>query len=175
LPLSVKTRLGSKNKDEIFTFAKRMENAGVRAIAVHGRTLNQGFKGSSDWEPIYKLKEQTKMYVLGNGDIQSRDMIKARLENLDGVLIGRGALGNPFIFKSLDRIEPKEILSVALRQAIMAEKNKGKRGLIEMRKHLAWYVKGLPNARSLRQKLVKIENIKDIKDIIKSEVGHYDS
>lgn len=167
LPVSVKTRLGKNKKTEIFDFAKRMEEAGAIAIAVHGRTFLQDFSGEADWSPIYKLKEKTKMIVLGNGDIRQQSEIKKKIKNLDGVLIGRGTLGNPFIFseKEPDR---KQIIDTILSQAKIALAQKGERGLIEMRKHLGWYVKGMLGAKSLRQRLVQIKTIEEIKKILKS-------
>lgn len=166
LPLSVKTRLGAKKKTEIFDFAKRMESAGVQAVAIHGRTLNQGFKGEADWEPIYKTANLVKVPVLGNGDIKSKQEIKSRLKNLAGVLIGRGALGNPFIFSRREVISRQKIEQTILKHARLVFKEKEERGLIEMRKHLGWYVKGWPEARALRQRLVRIKTIEEIKEIL---------
>lgn len=165
--LSVKTRLGAKKKTEIFDFAKRMESAGVQAIAIHGRTLKQGFKGEADWQPIYKTAKLVKIPVLGNGDIKNHKEIKNRIKNLAGVLIGRGALGNPFIFNQKDKPDFKEIKKVILKHAYLAEEEKGERGLIEMRKHLCWYVRGMTGAKKLRQRLVKIKMIGEIKRVLK--------
>ncbi|TSC91848.1 MAG: nifR3 family TIM-barrel protein [Candidatus Berkelbacteria bacterium Licking1014_96] len=166
IPLSVKTRLGARKKTEIFDFSRRMESVGAKAIAIHGRTLSQGFKGEADWGPIYKTAGIVKIPVLGNGDIKSNQEIKSRLKNLAGVLIGRGALGNPFIFGRQKEVSRKKIKETMLKHARLAEKEKGDRGLIEMRKHLGWYVKGWPKAKSLRQRLVRVETIEEIKKIL---------
>lgn len=177
LPLSVKTRLGAKKKTEIFDFAKRMESAGAKEIAIHGRTLSQGFKGEADWEPIYRAANLVKIPVLGNGDIKSQTDIDRRLtgslaerdmaspDSLAGVMIGRGALGNPFIFSRQEEASWQKIKETILKHAQLAKKEKGERGLMEMRKHLAWYVKGWPEAKSLRQRLVRVETIEEIKEI----------
>lgn len=166
LPLSVKIRLGAKKKTEVFDFAQRMEAAGIKAIAIHGRTLKQGFKGEADWEPIYQTAKLIKIPVLGNGDIKSNQEIKNRLKGLAGVLIGRGALGNPFIFNRQKKVGREKIKEIILKHARLAQKEKGKRGLIELRKHLGWYVRGWPEAKSLRQKLVRIETIEEINKIL---------
>lgn len=187
IPLSVKTRLGEKRKTEIYDFAKRMEEMGAQAVAIHGRTLKQEYKGLADWKLIYKVAEMVKIPVLGNGDIKSQKDIAQRLSEgkLDGILIGRGAFGNPFIFHGVRAIKkdperfvknegfefaavsPNERRETILKQANYALEIKGERGLIELRKHLAAYVKGMPKAKQLRQKLVKINTIKDIKNILK--------
>ena len=166
IPLSVKARFGVNKKTEIFDFAKRMETAGAKAIAIHGRTLRQGFKGEADWQPIYKAADLVKIPVLGNGDIKNYQEIKNKIKNLAGALIGRGALGNPFIFSPQEEIKHKKIKETMLKHARLAKREKGERGLLEMRKHLGWYVKGWPEARSLRQRLVQIKTINDIKKII---------
>lgn len=169
LPLSVKCRLGAKKKDEIFDFAKRMEKAGAAAIAIHGRTLKQGFKGEADWKPIYEVKKKTKMIVIGNGDIKERRKIDKRLGEgkIDGVMIGRGALGNPFIFSINRPSSIEKVIKVALEHAKLAYKEKGKRGIIGMRKHLAWYIKGFPDSRKLRQRLARVESLGEIEKILK--------
>jgi nifR3 family TIM-barrel protein len=188
IPLSVKTRLGAKNKTEIINFAKRMEHSGVDAIAIHGRTLNQGYSGTADWKPIYKVKKELKIKVLGNGDLKNKTDIAKKLNdgNLDGVLIGRGAFGNPFIFNSIRAIKKdpsrfleekgfkfmevsaKERLETIILHSEFVFDAKGERGLIELRKHLCAYEKGMLKAKQLRQKLVKVETIEDIKRILNS-------
>lgn len=232
IPLSVKTRLGEKRKTEIYDFAKRMEAMGAKAIAIHGRTLKQRYKGSADWKPILRVAEMVKIPVLGNGDIKSQKDIAQRLAEgkLSGVLIGRGAFGNPFIFHGVRAIKKdperfignrlntsrlasrmkanrgsgaatlptnpprypaaggvgfiknegfefaamssKERTETMLNQANYALETKGERGLIELRKHLAAYVKGMPKAKQLRQKLVQIETIEDIKKILESGIKY---
>lgn len=182
IPLSVKTRLGAKKKTEIFDFAKRMENSGIKALAIHGRTLSQGFKGEADWEPIYQTAELVSIPILGNGDLRNRKDITKKLtvnkkqltENkLAGVLIGRGALGNPFIFSRQEKVSHKRIKEIMLKHVQIMEKEKGERGLIEMRKHLSWYVKGMPGAKQLRQRLVKIKTIEEIKNIFELRIRNY--
>jgi nifR3 family TIM-barrel protein len=187
IPLSVKTRLGEKKKTEIYDFAKRMEATGAKAIAIHGRTLKQGYKGAADWKPIYKVAEMVEIPVLGNGDIKSQKDIAQRLTEgkLSGVLIGRGAFGNPFIFHGVRVIKKdperfiknegfefaamssKERIETMLNQANYALETKGERGLIELRKHLAAYVKGNKKAKEIRSKLVQTSTIKEIEKVLK--------
>lgn len=192
IPLSVKTRLGESKKTDIYDFAKKMEAMGAKAIAIHGRTLKQGYRGLADWKPIYKVAEMVKIPVLGNGDIKSQKDIAQRLAEgkISGVLIGRGAFGNPFIFHGVKAIkkDPKRFIrnegfefaavgsnerrETILKQANYALETKGERGLIELRKHLAAYVKGMPKAKQLRQRLVQVETIEDIKKILESGIKY---
>ncbi|MCX6811505.1 MAG: tRNA-dihydrouridine synthase family protein [Candidatus Berkelbacteria bacterium] len=187
IPLSVKTRLGEKRKTEIYDFAKRMEEMGTKAIAIHGRTLKQGYKGSADWKPIYKVAAMVSIFVLGNGDIKNQKDIAGRLSQakISGVLIGRGAFGNPFIFHGVRAIkkDPERFIKnegfefaavssnerreTILKQANYALETKGKRGLIELRKHLAAYVKGSKNAKEIRSRLVKTSTCDEIETVLK--------
>jgi len=183
IPLSVKCRLGLKNKKEIFDFAKRMEDAGISALTIHGRTLKQGFSGQADWWPIYEVKKMLKnVIILGNGDVFFKKDLALRLSEgkIDGVLIGRGALGNPFIFegakvikrnpqkylKGKGFIEPninmKEKARIAVEHAELAYKEKGERGIIEMRKQIGLYLKGENEAKKLRTELVRVESVDDV-------------
>jgi len=182
LPVSVKTRLGWKNDQEILTFTPKMVKAGISAIIIHGRTVADGFSGSARWENIYKVKEMfgDKLIVIGNGDIKLIQNSKLKIQNygehsvlgvLDGYAIGRGAFGKPQIFgvakdNSEMIIDKSELRHTILEHAQLAYKCKGEHGIIEFRKHLLAYLKGMPKAKELRKQAVLIKTVKDIEKII---------
>ncbi|MFA4941739.1 MAG: tRNA-dihydrouridine synthase [Patescibacteria group bacterium] len=172
LPVSIKTRAGVGNVD-ILKFLKYMKGLDIKAIMIHGRTFSQGFSGPVDFEIIKKTRKYFSGIIIANGgviDKKSADelLIKSKA---DGIGVGQGALGRPWIFSNLkdgnEKIKTKkEIFRIALNHAKLMKKLKGKQGIVEMRKHLCWYVQGLPDARKLREKLVKVENLKEIKNIL---------
>lgn len=185
LPVSVKTRLGWENDDEILEFAPLLAKAGIDAIIIHGRTYKDGFKGKARWENIYKVKELLgdKVAVIGNGDIKSVSSIKYKVSRggkqaiLDGVAIGRATFGNPGIFKSMKSNNspqpqtpnpklPSPDSKLILRHAELAYEMKGEHGIIEFRKHLLSYLKGMKDAKNLRKEAVRIEKINDIEAIL---------
>jgi len=176
LPLSVKTRLGWERDDEILEFAPKLIAAGADALIIHGRTYKDGFSGQARWENIYQVKNEvrSKNYgtiVIGNGDIREHKDIKKRLKNLDGVAIGRGAVGNPFVFNKeyIGLSEEKKIglrKKTILKQAKLALNYKGGKGIIELRKHLLSYFRGHERAKELRKEFVKVKNIADIKEVL---------
>lgn len=170
LEITVKTRLGWSSPDEILSFAPLLEKAGASGLFLHGRTYQQGFSGTSDWQNIYKVKEILKIPVIGNGDIKSLKDFQLKLKNLDGVLVGRATFGNPWLIGELtgECSRPKDILEkipLILRQAELAEEILGKKGMLELRKHLVCYVKGLENASDLRVELVSVNTAQDVKNI----------
>ena len=188
LPVSVKTRLGFKNKNEILSFGPKMEKAGADALCVHARTYKQGFSGPIDLEIIKKLKSKLKIPLIVSGGIYEPEDAKKVLNKTkaNGIMIARGALGRPWIFKEISyelreyrcqfceyaNIEKNtlsfdwaRIKKTALKHAALAYKSKGDYGIIEMRKHLAWYVKNQPNAKELRRKLVRVETVEEIENI----------
>ena len=176
LPLSVKTRLGWERDGEISEFAPKLIAAGADALIIHGRTYKDGFSGQARWENIYQVKNEvrSKNYgtiVIGNGDIREHKDIKKRLKNLDGVAIGRGAVGNPFVFNKeyIGLSEEKKIglrKKTILKQAKLALNYKGGKGIIELRKHLLSYFRGHERAKELRKEFVKVKNIADIKEVL---------
>ena len=175
LPLSVKTRLGWENDDEILEFGLKLIEAGVDALIIHGRIYKDGFSGKSRWENIYLLKskiQSSNVKIIGNGDIKSFRGIKEKVGNLDGVAIGRGTIGNPFIFNSkFDRLSENRKLELKkktiLEHAKLAFEIKGERGVIELRKHLLAYFKGHSQAKKLRKEFVDTSNVLDIKKVLK--------
>jgi len=171
VPVSVKTRLGWTNDTDILEFAKKIEGAGADLISIHGRTRKQGYSGQANWERIAEVKKQLSIPVLANGDIRNREDIERCLEvsGADGVMIGRGALGNPWIFLSRDkryvvRDNFEEIISVVLKHAKLHEERYG--SLVSFRKHLVYYFKELPSIREFRQRLVNVSNIKELEVVL---------
>ncbi len=170
LPVSVKTRLGWNDPDAILDFGPRIARAGASALMIHGRTYAQAFGGISDWTNIYKLKDLVQIPVLGNGDIKSLTDFENQIGNLDGVLIGRATFGNPWLLGTLtgECTEPqslREKLPTIFRQAELADELLGRKGMLELRKHLACYVKGIEGAGELRAKLVTVDSPAEVKQI----------
>lgn len=179
LPVSVKTRVGVDKIDVDFMidFCQKIEKAGARLITLHGRTAKQMYQGLADWNIMYEIKKNIKIPVIGNGDIRSKEDAIAKLGNLDGIMIGRGTMGNVWvmgeIYAALHNKEfnsPKtfyEKLPWFIKHCELNAECKGERiGMMEMRKHLATYVKGLPNAAEIRSKLVRVESFKEAKEIL---------
>jgi len=171
-PVSVKTRAGWSDEKEILKFAPMVEKAGADAIAIHGRTKIMGYSGRANWEIIGRVKEKLSIPVLANGDIVDFVSFKKAMEisGADGVLIGRGALGNPWIFQNIknkkDRRPPVgEIKKIILEQAKLHLARYGE--LISFRKHVLNYFKGSPGAKKIREKMVQIKLLKDLMEALK--------
>lgn len=173
LPVSVKTRLGflAYEEENFHKFCKNLQSAGAKLITIHGRTTKQGFTDKSDWKPIYKIKKILKIPVIGNGDIDSPETAAKKLKDLDGIMVGRATFGNPlimhYIYKSLHpKVKlPKKLpnwIELAKMHIKLSVETKGeKRGMLEMRKHLAAYIKGFKNAAKYRKRLVLVETEKE--------------
>lgn len=179
VPLSVKIRAGWEEHTECLEFSKIVEAAGADLITVHGRTKKQGYSGKSDWDMIAQMKKQVSIPVLANGDVFSEPLFFDALETTecDGVLIARGALGNPWIFKQIEErlagktpteVTMKERIRVVKMHADLHAEQYGERGLVAFRKHLSWYFKGLPGAKQFREKLVRISTIDELRSILDS-------
>ena len=169
VPVSVKTRLGWINKLDILDFSKELEKAGVDFISIHGRTKKQGYSGKADWEIIKQVKQNLSIPVIANGDIFLKSDIKKCLDftGADGVMIGRGALGNPGIFSDKNK-SIKDLKKIILFHAKKHQKFYGKEfGLKTFRKHLLFYFKGINNIKEIKQELVKVNTIRELKDILK--------
>ena len=173
VPVSIKTRLGWSKDDEILEFAPKLEQAGADLISIHGRTKSQGYSGVANWEMIGKVKELVKIPVIANGNIVTREDMKHCLEvtRADGVMIGRGSLGNPWIFQQYPNIQIskypqlQDIIDVVLQHAKLHEQYYG--NLVTFRKHLAHYFKGISGMKALRQELMKISTLEELKNILK--------
>ncbi len=166
IPVSIKTRLGWSNPKDIFKFAKIIERAGADALTIHGRTYKQGFVGPADLEIISKVACQLKIPVIANGGIDNSilHLNSYFFTSVDGFMLGRGALGNPWAFDKVygSKVRESERKKIILKHAKLEYRLKGERGIIELRKHLSFYVKDFKNAKKLREKLVHVESIEDI-------------
>jgi tRNA-dihydrouridine synthase B len=179
VPVTVKTRIGWNEQEiNILEFARRMEDAGAKAITVHGRTRAQGYNGTAKWEWIRKVKETLKIPVIANGDIFSVEAAIACLEmtGADGVMCSRGTLGYPFLVGEIDHFlktgetlptpSPIERLQVAREHLIWLDEYKGSRGIRQARKHLTWYAKGFVGAAYLRGQLCIVDNLAQGLDLL---------
>ena len=157
LPVSVKMRLGFYDDKDLIETAKNFEKAGISALAIHGRTTKQKFSGSAQWEKIYEVKEHLKIPVIGNGDVISAEVALEKLKNLDGIMIGRAVLRNPWIFQQCRAafegkgILPKpplpEQLKFFRRHAKLAIEFKNEKwAMTELRKHFVHFIRGIPHA-----------------------------
>lgn len=170
-PLSVKIRLGWKEKTDCLEFAKRLEEAGADLITVHGRTKEQGYSGVADWEMIGEVKKQVSIPVLCNGDIHKPELVKKALEisGCDGVLIARGCLGNPWFFKQAREylefgeiktvVDIHERIRVMKRHAQLHVEHYGERGMHTFRKHISWYLKPLLVPKELKEKFMRVVSL----------------
>jgi len=172
VPVSVKTRLGWTNDDDILEFAPKLEKAGADLITIHGRTKKQGYSGQANWDRIAEVKKLVSVPVIANGDIRSQEDIDKCIDitRSDGVMIGRGALGKPWVFEvksQKSKVKSDEIVRVVLRHAQLHIEHYGDgHGLKTFRKHLLFYFKGFPGVKGLRQELVKVETMADLKKIL---------
>ncbi|MBU0620119.1 tRNA-dihydrouridine synthase family protein [Patescibacteria group bacterium] len=169
LPISIKLRSKS-GKISALTFLDNTRDLDIKAVMIHGRTKTQGFAGRVNYNIIKKSRNYFSGIILANGGVINKETGDKLLQktNADGLGIARGALGRPWIFQELISQSPKSIniSKIIIKHAKLLEKLKGKHGIIEMRKHLCWYVRGLPCARKLRAQLVRVKTIEDINAIL---------
>ena len=189
VPLTIKTRLGWGVGDrQVLDLAKTAEICGIDAIAVHGRVAAQGYSGRADWDIIAEVKNSVRIPVIANGDVVTpEDAARIfELTGCDGIMIGRGALGDPWVFKRIaeylrtgialpgptvpQKLEAAREHAVLL-QGILGEKRASK----EMRGHLIFYLKGMPGAPRWRERLMKTKSIEEIQDVLDEACGEHQS
>jgi len=189
LPVTVKTRLGwDEDTKYIVEVAERLQDVGIQAISIHGRTRQQMYKGEADWSLIRDVKENPRMNipVFGNGDVTTPEIAleKRNTYGVDGVMIGRASIGYPWIFREMkyffktgEHLAPPtmaERLIVAERHLEMSVKWKGERvGINEMRRHYTNYFKGIPNFKEHRMKLVTQDSYEVIKEVFEEIKANY--
>ncbi len=179
-PLTVKVRIGFENEPvDIVEIAKRVEDAGAAAIAVHGRTRQQYYSGTADWDTIRRVKEAVSIPVIGNGDVDSPEKAEALIKETgcDGVMVGRATRGNPWIFRELNhyfetgeklaRPSVEEVREMILRHARMQIDLKGEfTGIREMRKHVAWYTAGMRHSAALRRETNLVSSYEELEQLL---------
>lgn len=189
LPVTAKTRLGYDDENKnIIDIAERLQDVGIQALTIHGRTRSQLYKGDADWSLIGAVKNNPRMHIpiIGNGDITSAVKAKHAFDTygVDGIMVARGSIGQPWIFRDIkhylqtgeEHSYPKvsEIVALTKKHFQRAVELKGERGgVFEMRRHFAHYFKGLPNFRDNRIKLLRSLDVKEIYEILDWIVANY--
>ena len=183
-PVTVKIRKGFNDESiNAVEIAKIIEDAGAAAVAVHGRTREQYYSGKADWDIIRQVKEAVSIPVIGNGDVVSGESALAMMRETgcDGVMIGRGAQGNPWIFSELVEYEKtgvmpsrpsnEELKDMMLRHARLQIQYKGEYlGIREMRKHVSWYTTGLKNSAKLRGEINAVESYEELSKLLDEKI-----
>lgn len=182
LPVTVKTRLGwDDNTKNVYEVAERLQDIGIKALAIHGRTRAQLYKGQADWSMIKDVKRnpRIKIPIFGNGDVDSVEKAAAWRQEyeVDGIMIGRASIGYPWIFREikhffntgerLDGPTVSERVDVCNTHLVKSIEWKGdKTGIFEMRRHYANYFKGIPNFKEYRMKLVSLQDVNEIQEVL---------
>lgn len=181
VPVTVKIRKGwDANNIVAVEAAKRIEKAGASAITIHGRTRDEFYSGNADWDIIKQVKQSVSIPVIGNGDIKSKEDAIRMFEQtgVDGIMIGRAALGNPWIFREviaglgedseIKNVSNEEKLNIILKHIDLEVQEKGEITAVkEMRKHISWYIKNCKEASKFRDIVNKIENRQELEASLK--------
>ncbi|HEY8315128.1 MAG TPA: tRNA dihydrouridine synthase DusB [Candidatus Baltobacteraceae bacterium] len=184
-PVTMKMRLGWSEDNIVYVeVARRAQKAGVRAVTLHARTARQFYKGSADWEHIGRLKRAVDIPVIGNGDLDDADVAMRRMREtgVDAIMLGRATLGNPWLISQIrDLMEGRQAQSLPkpadrLRYALvhyatMVEELGEPRAVPQMRKHLALYLKGIPNAAILRERIMHIDDAREVVAVVEETIA----
>ncbi len=181
-PVTVKTRLGwDENSKIIVELAERLQDAGIKALTIHGRTRCQMYKGEADWTLIGEVKNNPRMHIpiIGNGDVSTPQRARECFSRygVDGIMVGRASFGHPWIFREIrhfldtgERLPPLSVaerVSLAKRHLALSIELKGEsRGVFEMRRHLSCYFKGLPDFKETRIRLVTTTDVSELYDTL---------
>jgi tRNA-dihydrouridine synthase B len=190
-PVTVKTRLGWDEKSlNILEVAERLQDVGIQALSIHGRTRAQMYKGSADWTLIGEVKNnpRIKIPIFGNGDVETPERVKEVREKygVDGVMIGRASIGYPWVFNEIkhflrtgQHLPPptiKQRVEVCKTHLLKSVEWKGEKlGIVEMRRHYTNYFRGLPNFKDIRMVLVTSPNLQELLDTIDSVENRYEN
>jgi nifR3 family TIM-barrel protein len=182
----MKMRLGWTEDNLVYVdVAKRAQNVGVQAVTLHARTAKQFYKGNADWEHIKRLKQSVDIPVIGNGDLEEphQAMQRMRESGVDAIMLGRATLGNPWLISQIrDLMEGRESQSDPspadrLRYAIrvhyktMVDELGEPRAVPQMRKHLALYLKGIPGAAMLRERIMHLDRAQEVIDVVEETIA----
>lgn len=189
VPVTAKVRLGWDDPSSSLSIARVLAEAGVDMLVVHGRTVSQGFSGESQWDWISRMGQEVSIPVVGNGDVNSPSEAseKLQMKGISGVMIGRALLGNPFFFRELNLLfsdsqspssdgglfQTHDRIALAIEHFRRAIDEYGEhRGLLEMRKHLSFYVKGLKGASKIRQAIVRENSPREVLKILEQALAN---
>ena len=188
VPVTVKIRSGwDSNSINAVEVARICEEAGASAVTIHGRTRAQGYSGVVDYDIIKKVKESVSIPVIGNGDVVDIDSAKRMFATgVDAIMVGRGCLGNPWLIRELvtyfdkgiviDKVSYKERIEMCFHHLDYLMKIKCEKvAVLEMRSHIAWYIKGLPDCVSVKNECFKVNSASELKNILKSYLNKLDS
>lgn len=180
IPVTIKIRKGVEAEEEVAPqIARIAEEAGAAAVTVHGRTTVQGYSGRADWQTIRRVKEAVQIPVIGNGDVDSPQAAAALLKETgcDGIMVGRAARGNPWLFEEIrqylkqgeliPRPSREQILETALLHARRITERKGEeRGIREMRSHIVWYLRGMAGGSEKRRRLQQVQTLAELEHLL---------